>query len=446
MIDKLFIVVLILNATGLFSFIAPQLNVSIGQVSLVLLGLNILYLIIKAKYLKTIAFRDGMGIWLFMLLVWPFLTVLYAPSFEGRQIGLQLYYISLLYVAIVFTVVNGLTIVNRVISMSLAITIFGLIVSMIAPGYFESVSDLAEAETLKEGRAFGFLLQPNSLASTMVFLFVGCFGVWKRKNILFEVVIILVFLFMILLTGSRAGMVSGLIVVLFISVYWWKKRWTNSKFVLKISALIICLVIGIVGMRHYLLQIEYEVIQRSDLVTRMDRMLNLKFSEDGGISEDGSARLRLAAQAVYWSLIKEAPLMGHGIGTDTYYQKNGLIFLSAHSDALTFAMEYGVLYTVVFYLLMFHFFRKSGRSDVERVFETNSVGQFVFIVVLLFSINGGLFSSRTFYVVWGMFLAVVYFPRYVFGYDERTGRISRILAYQEIAKRSIENWRYQQKV
>ena len=33
MIDKLFFVVLILNATGLFRFIAPQVGVSIGQVS-----------------------------------------------------------------------------------------------------------------------------------------------------------------------------------------------------------------------------------------------------------------------------------------------------------------------------------------------------------------------------------------------------------------------------
>ena len=41
MIDKLFFVVLILNTTELFSFLAPQMDVSIAEISLTLLGRHV---------------------------------------------------------------------------------------------------------------------------------------------------------------------------------------------------------------------------------------------------------------------------------------------------------------------------------------------------------------------------------------------------------------------
>ena len=47
MLDKLFFIFLILNATGLFRFLAPQFGVEIGQVSLVLLIFNFLYILAK---------------------------------------------------------------------------------------------------------------------------------------------------------------------------------------------------------------------------------------------------------------------------------------------------------------------------------------------------------------------------------------------------------------
>ncbi|RKY23907.1 MAG: hypothetical protein DRP83_08475, partial [Planctomycetota bacterium] len=142
MIDKLFFVVLILNATGLFRFIAPQVGVSIGQVSLVLLVLNIFYLVAKIRYSKPLFLRVGMGGWLFVLLLWPLLTLLYAPSFDVREIGLLLYYFSLFFGSVVYTVSNGLGAMRRVMFVSLIVTIVGMPLSMMAPQYFEAVGAL----------------------------------------------------------------------------------------------------------------------------------------------------------------------------------------------------------------------------------------------------------------------------------------------------------------
>ena len=44
MLNRLFFVILVLNATGLFAFLAPQLGVEILVVSLAFLGLQVIYL------------------------------------------------------------------------------------------------------------------------------------------------------------------------------------------------------------------------------------------------------------------------------------------------------------------------------------------------------------------------------------------------------------------
>ena len=108
MIDKVFFVVLVLNTTGLFLFLAPQFGMLIGHVSLALLVLNIFYLVVKARRSTRLFLRGGIGGWLFVLLLWPLFTLLYAPSLEIREIGLLLYCLSLFLGAVVYTVANGL--------------------------------------------------------------------------------------------------------------------------------------------------------------------------------------------------------------------------------------------------------------------------------------------------------------------------------------------------
>lgn len=438
LIDKLFFVILILNATGLFSFIAPQIGVSIGQVSVVLLGINILYLIAKIRYIKVLFSRGRMWGWLFVLGFWPLLTVLHAPSFEVRQIGLQLYFVTLFTGAAVYAINNGLQAVHRVLSVSLVITVFGLVMSLIAPQYFEAVSELASAEILREERSFGFLLQPNQLAVSMIFLFIGWFALCRFERTFLSVLAILTFLFAMLLTGSRTGMLMAVIIVVFIQLNAWKRKWMSGRFVLTTGVLIACLLGGAIGINYYLSSVgSPDIALGGDLKDRIGMFLSFRFSSEGDLTEDTSVQLRLMTQTVYWALVMEKPFLGHGFGSDIHYLETGPIFLSAHSDALRCAMEYGLIYSIIFALLMIQTYLIRCRHEIEKVLQTNAVGQFAFVTVLLF-IVASIMDSRTFYVILGIFLAQLYCPRHIFRFEEKTGRIDAILSRREIYRRFLK--------
>ncbi len=440
MIDKLFFVVLVLNATGLFSFVAPQLGVSIGQVSLGLLMLNVFYLVVKSKHTTPLLFRGESVRWLLVLVLWPLSTVAYAPSIEIRMIGLLLYHFSIFFGAVVYTIANGLPAMYRVLSVSLIITIIGLVLSMLMPGYFEAVAALGRHKTDYMGRAFGFSMQPNSLAVSIGFLFLAWFALWKGKNAMLEVGAILAFLLVMLLTGSRTGMLVGaLTVTLHLAYQWrmWLKGKSNFRYPhLKTLALSICIIGGVVGTRVHLGSLgENAGRSEGDLIDRMDALLRGRLSFRGNVMDDVSVQERFGAQEAYWSLIAERPVLGHGFGSDAYYRENGFISTSAHSDALTCAMEYGALYPFVFGLMVFQLYRNHNRRDMEGVLRTNSICQIVAVIMFLFTIAGGLAFNRTFYVVLGGIFAAICFPRYVFSCDENTGRICAWMTRHEIAKR-----------
>jgi O-antigen ligase len=406
----MFFVVLVLNVTGLFSFVAPPLGVSIGQVSLVLLGISLLYLVSKARDSATILLRGGVGGWLFLLLIWPLGTVLYAPALEARDVGLQLYFFTLFLGAIVYASTNGLVAMRRVLSLSLAITIVGLVLSMLAPTYFAGVAELAGATDYpKEVRATGFFLQPNSLALNMGFLFIGWAALGRRKNALLEVAAILGIVVAMLLTGSRTGVLVVVIVSALTMMSWLRKGMASGRFLLKVGLLVLGLVVGAIGMEYYMSQTETHGLPRDDLIGRIRLLYELKLSEGQSFFQDKSVQQRLGAQAVYWQLIKQKPLLGHGLGSETYYLENGPIRLTAHSDAIALAMKYGVLYPVVFVLLLLLLYKRRARRGVSGTFHTSSVGQFVVVSALLFAIST-IADLHVFYVVLGMFFAAVRYP------------------------------------
>lgn len=434
MIDRLFFIVLVLNTTGLFRFAAPLLGVSIEAVSLALLVLNVLYLIVKTKYSIPVLLGAGMAGWFIVLTLWPSITVFYAPAFQIREIGLVFYSFLLFFGTVVFTVANGLPAMHRVLTVSLGITFIGSTLSMLMPGYFEAVASLASARTEIMGRAYGFFMEPNNLAIGVALMFTGWFSLWRPKNSPFEVMAILAFLCLMLLSGSRTGMVLATVSVVCISTYSWSKRLRSARYVLTLSLLIVCLTVGIIGANYYVSTIGEASRRPGDLVDRVQPMLQFRFNLDGGLRDDQSLRERREAQVVYWTLIKEKPIAGYGLGTESHFLETGYILKSSHSDALTDALEYGVIYPFVLSILMLQLYRKRSRRDVERVFQSNSVFQFVFISLLLYVISGDMLEVRTFYVVWGMFFAAVYYPRHVFSYDGTGKKLTGYMEREDIRR------------
>ena len=139
------------------------------------------------------------------------------------------------------------------------------------------------------------------------------------------------------------------------------------------------------------------------------------------MAEDVSLEARLATQANYLRLIQQRPFLGHGFGSDIYYRETGRIWLSAHSQALTSAFEYGVFYPVVLCLVTASLHRWRSRIAVERALATNSVAQFVAASVVLFA-YASVTHARVFYVALGMICALVQYPNLSLEYAEKIGR------------------------
>lgn len=407
MLDKLFFIILVLNATGLFRFVAPQAGVDIGTVSLALLGLQGMYIGLRWRTFLSVYVAE-MKLLLFVLLLWPLVTALYAPAVNLREIGLQFYYVSLLVGTVVFTTRNGLSAMHRVVTVSLVLAVGGMILSMIVPEYFRSVAILADARNHYQGRAYGFWMQPNNAGTGLAFLFTAWYAMWRCKNTLLQVPVLLAFLLAAFLTGSRTTVIVATLIVGLILYSSWRKGANRNIYrtYVKVCIFALCVAVGVLWARIYLQSHHVD----KGLLDRVSALVHFRLTSEGNILYDGSIQERLEAQNVYWSLIREKPILGHGFAANRYYLEYGPVYVSSHSTLITYWMEYGVIYPFVFCYTVIRLYLCCHRPDAERFFESNSVLQFVAIMLLLFIVNGSLLNARVVYVIWGVFFLLVYRP------------------------------------
>lgn len=404
MIEKSLFVILILNATGLFRVFGLKLGVEIGLVSFALLALHVAYLLLRRRHLwPVLRVRDTQH-WLGLLLVWPLVTMVYAPALELRQLGLQVYHISLFLAAIVYGRIHGLVALHRVFVISLAVSVVGVVLSFLAPSYFDALARSAGAGTEYQGRAFGFFLQPNAAAKAITYLFLGWYSLWRHKTRLWDYAAILGLLAVVLLTGSRTGALTAtLICVLTVfqgTIAKLKRNNEHFGFAFVKPVLLVSLVgIGLVLANGY----ASSRLDEGGVFSRMSMLTSLRLSENG-ISSDGSTQARREAQQVYWTLIRERPLLGHGFGAEVHYQEvKGIIQLNSHSTALSVWMEYGAGYSVAFALVLARMLARRQRKPAEALFGTSSILQLVAISAVWFTVSGGLFGGREFYVTLAYF-------------------------------------------
>lgn len=433
MLNHLYFISLILSASGLFRFIAPQIGVSIGNVTMALFALNCLYLVAKADHAIPMLQHRGMGRWLCLLLIWPLATLVYAPAFDAREIGLQFYFFSLFFSTVVYVRLNGLPAMYRVLTISIAITLIGMPLSVMAPEYFEDAAALADARSEQLGRPIGFFLQPNRLAICLCWLFIAWYALWPRKTIVREVLLILAFLGLVLLTGSRGGVLVATGVVAILLAFNWRVRLLRGRLLVTGVLLLLSLAGGILGLRVYLDQLSDTGYRRhGDLVDRMESMVTFRFSPEGSITEDVSLEHRVSSQATYLGFILDEPVLGHGFGSNSYYLETGRLWLSAHSEAFTRAFEYGVFYPIALWLAVGSLYFRRGRKAVEQGLGTNAVAQFAGAFAVVFAYASVMEEGRVFCIVLGLFYCMVQYPKELFHEDAMTGLYGAALTRREI--------------
>jgi len=444
MLDRLFFVSLVLSATGLFRFIAPFLNVTIGQVSLSLLIFNLFYLMCRHSYIA-LMFPILLP-WFVLLFVWPLATLIYAPIIEIREVGIALNGFTLLAGTAVYTVSNGLKATNHVFLVSLILTVFGLFLNLLIPFYFHDVAFLSNAQVLSLGRPGGFYMQPNVLAIGLAFLFVGWFSSARRKTNLREPFVLLGFLGLELLTGARAGMILGVFIVILHFGYQWREqifRVIKVRYLLtRMAIIVLCLFIIIFGAKKIINIYGYQIERNPfDLLARMETFLKFRLTEQRSLFEDISVQERLRVQKYLWELIKERPLFGHGLAAETWYYEVGTIWQASHNMFLSITLQYGCFYSLSFIFLMIRIMMHRSRHQIERFFGTNFIVQIIGIIALVMASNGNLFDMRFFYVLLGLTIVLIYYPNRVLFWDKTSRNFYGILTKKDIGRRKEERRR-----
>jgi len=416
--DKVFTFVLLLNLTGLFSFVAFHLNVEIKIISLVLLALNCLYVIVNHKAALSMFRKKHIFYWFIFLVFWPFLSTIYAPAINFRELGLQVYYFTLMLATSTYLFKNGFKSLHKIITVAFFITIFGLILSMFMGNLFQITGSMDQLNLRFQGRAFGFYMQPNLAAMSINLLFVVWFAGLRKIGTLTMFLSSLGFFVLVILTGSRAGSIVAFAVVLLIFIN--KGNRVNKPFKILISPkpiitffLVLCCFQAFIPLLLVFLKTTLpKRVDNFDVIARIEAISHMKLTEKS--SHDTSTvaeRLQLLKQ--YSSEICECPILGKGFGSTTILRAKGILDRRSHNQYLKITFETGIFRLAFYLLLLFSIYIHPRRKRIERLLHTNSYAQFITVVMLEGMVSNTVLDSRLLYCVLGYFIAMLISPQII---------------------------------
>lgn len=411
LLDRIFIFVLLLNLTGLFGFISLKLNVNVAIVSLVLLGLNCLYITVNYKLVRSIFRNKHMFYWFIFLLFWPLLATSYAPVINFRELGLQVYYFTLLLATIAYLLRNGSKSFHYIITAAFVITIAGLILSMFTVNLFQTEGSNDPLNIRYQGRAYGFFMQPNLAAMSLNLLFIAWFAGLRKTRFLTLFLSSFGLLILMSLTGSRAGFIMAVTVVSLIFInrsIRTKKPFTiliSPKSVITFFLVLGCFQASIPFILNFLTANLPNRVDNFDVIDRIKAISQMKFSEKTSQGTSTVTR-RLNALDQYTSGIWERPILGNGFGSTTFLQAKGVLGKSSHNQYLRIIFETGILRLVFYLLILTLIYMDPKRKKVERRFHTNSYSQLLAVVMLAGLISNTILDSRVLYCVLGCFIGM----------------------------------------
>ena len=406
MLDRLFFICLIINGTSLYSYLAFLSGTKISDVSIVLLILQSVYIILKTRETLSIILKTQTALWFLFIVVWPLATISYSSSYGVDDIGLAFYYFTLLLGTMIYISSVGFKKIFRILTISIGITLIGMIASYVNPRLFDGIAAISGGKTEFYGRPFGLFMQPNILATAIILLFIGWFALLQNRNRTLEIIILITFLAIILFTGSRLGILGAGLAIAISFSYSSFKRLINGELFIRLLLVSFCLLLVVITARQIIPNLKPSGTSvTAGLTERMDWVLNFRLTSGEKISESGSFTVRRQAQNNYWEHIKKRPLLGHGFDTEHQYLSNDIFTSSAHSQFLSSAFEYGIPYSIFFVFLISLIYCDHRKNNVQKVLGTNTILQFS-VITIFFFILGGLFEHRLFYIVLGIILSL----------------------------------------
>lgn len=362
-----------------------------------------------SQFLRVIK-QKTISLFFFVLVVWPAVTATYSI---GPNAYLRLAENALTYVVFASSVLLFLKMtdaeVARFFFVSLVVVAVGVGLWYLVPGAYIPLAQAAGAQLNYNERAFGFYLQPNTLGLSVCFLFFAAFFVFTKlvtQPIRFAIVVA-IGVATVLASGSRFSMLLLAAFVLFRPDPIARVRGIARGLLVRLGVnATALLIVWVTASSVFVLFGLADKLQDGNVFDRVSTLLAGNVFHAGDSDDSGSFYLRRQAQSVYEELIVNRPIFGYGIGSQEYFFEKGVIELAAHSSFLAQLLEYGVLYSIFYFmfftrLLLLRSLRQ--RAAVARRWYFVLYGG----VIIAFVANHGVIENYTFYTVFAFFVVAL---------------------------------------
>ena len=376
-----------------------------------------LYLLVNASRALWLVKKRAVLLWIAFVFLWPLLTVPYAPVFDIKAIGLNLYMVLLMIATAVWVSRCGVERAGRLLVAAALVTVFGLVLSMFASDYFAAVAEAANAHATYKNRAFGFFLQPNMAAENASFMFAVLVTPLALRSVSEVAVATLIFVVAIMVTGSRGGMIIAFAVLAYAFVFS-----ASPTTVLKKSVVTkqIAGVVAVVLAVFFVSQI-IDLVSSSGgrvagegftLADRVRAVLTLDIKA-GGLVE--TAVSRYIALQEHFAGILSSPIVGQGMAASQNLAARGSLTYASHNQYLQVAYDLGIPAMIVYLYLIIELW-KNADSPVARHLTggVQSARLLVISMALAGLFSNSILNSRVFFIALGVVIAMRYAPVQVF--------------------------------
>lgn len=373
-------------------------GVGIGPTAVLLAGALLVFIAVNARQVFYWITQRRMRAVLLVYLLWPLVTVFYSNGLDvaGELAALAVKTLVIVGATIFFLLSDEQASVRLMLT-CLFVSAAGAVASVVGPQFFDPLRAAAEAVDVFDGRAFGFQLQPNALAISVVFLslaaLAGATGKWRLIAIIATVAVVAA-------SASRFSILLFIVaLVLFAGVPQNRRQSIARALFARSRAVWVLLSLWLAAVAIFNLFGLSEYAYDGNIFDRLNAVLGGSINQSIDQDGIGSLNLRLEAQWVYFDHVMQHPFIGYGIGTEAAMKMSGEIVMAAHSSFLEQALNYGFPYSIAL-LLVFAWPLRPWHMKAVR--DHASFGA-LFAVAFIF--NHGLFENYAFLVAFAFFYA-----------------------------------------
>ena len=423
--DYLLIVVVFLNFTNLYTFLAGMTGLSFKVVGILFILFMAGYCMVNSASLSRFLSVKPVILFLALFVIIPIVTLAYTPFRDLRYVGYTINFGMIFLVTGIWILKYGWMRFSKVILLSWACGITGIVLSYFIPSLFEAVAliqeqsaggtsswSVVEIAESSQSRAFGFYMQSNRASHAVMMHLMLLIPFFLHDRYYARIVVLGISFGAILLTGSRGGflIICGFSFLLF---FYELKNGLRTKagLVSGFSALpryMVLLAVGVL-VALFILSVSIQTSNTQAGNSAVTRIFDSLFSSDYSLATDLSVQARLQAQDVFIERILERPIFGHGHFSTQFGKYTGHIPLAAHNMYYELAYEYGIPLATACYIYLFYLPFCREAKAVTHYFRYNPMLILVSVLCVYTFVSNTVFDLRMFPAVISFFLVMLYF-------------------------------------